>query len=140
MQLIIKVKQPGRKHALMDRMVTIEDVGNNPTVTMLINAVVEQQVNEYNNKPQEKNLVAFLTAAETEEQRVDGKISFGSIYNENKADAEQAKLTAVQAFEDGMFAIFVNDEEIGKASQTINLPEKSVITFIRLTFLAGSYW
>jgi hypothetical protein len=141
MNIIIKIKQPGRKHALIDnKIITIEDIGPTPTAKELIEAIVEQQVLDHNHKPTEKNILPFLSNAQTEEQAATGKISFGSIYNENKAEPVQAKQTALQAFEDGMFALFVNDEEINNLTTTIALPEKSVITFIRLTFLAGSYW
>lgn len=141
MNIILKVKQPGRKQALIEnKVITIEDTGTQPTAQSLIEAIVQQQVEEYNNKPLEKNILPFLSQSETEDQAASGKISFGSIYNENKANVEQAKQTALQAFEDGMFAFFVNDEEITALSTILVLPENSIITFIRLTFLAGSYW
>ena len=141
MELKIKVKQPGRKHPLIDnKLIEIEDIGVNPTARQLIKAVVAQQVNEYNGKPHEKNLLAFLSPSQTNEQAISGKISFGSIYNENKADVAKAQETALQAFDDGMFALFVNDDEITKLDQSILFANDTVITFIRLTFLAGSYW
>lgn len=141
MDLQIKLKQPGRKHPLIDnKIITVENLDSSPTLKALIEAIVYQQVLEYNRKSPEKNLLPFLSKSETEEQVIIGKVSFGSIYNENKADVEQAKKTALQAYEDGMFAMFVNDEEIKQLNATVALPENSVIVFIRLTFLAGSYW
>lgn len=141
MEITIKVKQPGRKQPVIDnKIISIEDIGNEPTADQLINAIVTQQVNEYNSKPTEKNLLPFLTQSETSEQLATGKVSFGSIYNENKANAELARQTALQAFEDGMFALFADDEEITKLSHNVVLSPNTVITFIRLTFLAGNYW
>jgi len=107
---------------------------------MLIAAVVAQQVHEYNSKPLEKNLLPFLSQAETNEQAATGKIGFGSIYNDNKADILKAQQTALQAFEDGMYAVFVGDEEVSTIGQPVVIAHDTVITFIRLTFLAGSYW
>ncbi|SFP51974.1 hypothetical protein [Parafilimonas terrae] len=141
MNIILKVKQPGRKQALIEnKVIVIEDIGSQPSAQRLIEAIVQQQVEEYNSKPLEKNILPFLSQSQTEEQAASGKINFGSIYNENKADFEQAKQTALQAFEDGMFAFFVNDEEITSLATILELQENSIITFIRLTFLAGSYW
>lgn len=141
MQLTVSVKQPGRKHAVIDKkIIDIEDIGSRPTAAALLTAVVHHQVREYNAKPKEKNLLPFLSNTDTEEQISKGKVSFGSIYNENKADAEIATATALQSFEDGMFALFVNDEEVKSLHQNISITGNIVVTFIRLTFLAGSYW
>lgn len=141
MELTIKVKQPGSKHALIDnKIISVEDIGNFPIAEKLIIAIVQHQVGEYNNKPKEKNLLPFLSDAETTEQIRNGKVSFGSIYNENNADASKATSTALQAFEDGMFALFIDDDEVINLSQAITLNPNTIITFIRLTFLAGSYW
>jgi hypothetical protein len=141
MNLKVRVKQPGRKHPLIDnKIICVDKLNDHPTVRALIEAIVEQQVEEYNSKPTEKNILPFLNKSQTEQQAATGKVSFGSIYNENKADVEQARQTALQAFEDGMFAMFVNDEEVSNLTQQVELFENSIITFVRLTFLAGSYW
>jgi len=47
---------------------------------------------------------------------------------------------AVQAFADGLFVLFADDQEFTKPEETININSTTIITFIRLTFLAGSYW
>ena len=141
MELIIRVKQPGRKHALInDKKILVESIGDNPVAKDLIAAVVQQQVNEYNSKPHEVNLVPFLTDAAISEQESTGKIGFGSIYSETKADAAKAVAVALQAFEDGLFALFINDDEITSLTNPITLNPNTIITFVRLTFLAGSYW
>lgn len=141
MKITVRVKQAGRKHALIEnKLIEIEDLGKNPTLEILLKAVVKQQVEEFNDKPVEKNLLPFLSKDEIEQKNASGKVGFGSIYNENKADLTKAQETALQAFEDGMFAVFANDDEIQKLDEIVALNGETVITFIRLTFLAGSYW
>ncbi|HAG04019.1 MAG TPA: hypothetical protein DCG28_01150 [Lachnospiraceae bacterium] len=66
-----------------------------------------------------------------------GKISFGEIYNEKQPNKEKAEQIALQAYEDGLVRIFINDKE---AKDPIELKENDEITFIRLTFLAGRMW
>ncbi|PWV56087.1 hypothetical protein [Chitinophaga sp. S165] len=140
MELIINVKQAGRKQALLERqMIEIDDIGNQPSLHNLITAVVKQQVITYNSKPFEKNLLPFLTDEQIADKASAGKIGFGSIYNEQKADVVKAQETALQAFEDGMYAVFADDEELKLLSGQLNLSPDTVITFIRLTFLAGGY-
>lgn len=141
MKLIINVKAAGRKHAILEKQpIAIDDLGNNPSVQELITAVVKQQVNAYNSKPFEKNVLPFLTSEQIEGQTASGKVGFGSIYNEQKADPAKAQEAALQAFEDGMYAVFADERELTKLSELVALTPETVITFIRLTFLAGSYW
>jgi hypothetical protein len=141
MQITISVKQPGRKHAIIDRQVLeIDDITDHPSLRELLVAVVKQQVTAYNNKPLEKNLLPFLSPEQTDDLAAAGKAGFGSIYNEHKADTEKAQATALQAFEDGLFAVFVNDKEIENLTEIFSLDSLTIITFIRLTFLAGSIW
>jgi hypothetical protein len=141
MQIIIKAKQAGRKHALIEnRVIEIENIDNNPTLAELLKAVVKQQVEEYNSKTAEKTLLPFLSKDEISNQAGAGKVGFGTIYSENKADLEKAQETALQAFEDGMFAVFADENELQKLDETVGFTDETVFTFIRLTFLAGSYW
>lgn len=141
MKIIVKVKQAGRKHALLEnKEIEIEDLGKTPVLKDFLNAVVKNQVAEYNAKNAGENLLPFLSKAEVSAQAESGKVGFGSIYNENKADLERAQETALQAFEDGMFSVFADENEIGKLNEVIELNDATVVTFISLTFLAGSYW
>jgi hypothetical protein len=141
MQLTVSAKQLGRKNALiMNKVIEIEDIGPHPTVQRLIEAVVEQQVREYNSKPLEKNLLPFLDQNTIDTGAKSGKVGFGSIYNETKADSRAAQKTALQAFADGLFVLFADDREFTNPEETIIIQSTTIITFIRLTFLAGSYW
>ncbi|MBF1704203.1 MAG: hypothetical protein HXO79_04185, partial [Selenomonas sp.] len=48
---------------------------------------------------------------------------------------------ARQSFEDGIYRIFVNGEELGETCDTpVTLKENDEITFVRLTMLAGRMW
>lgn len=141
MQITISVKQPGRKHAVIDRQVLeIAGITDHPSLRELLVAVVKQQVAAYNNKPLEKNILPFLSPEQVNDISATGKAGFGSIYNEHKADAEKAQATALQAFEDGLFAVFINDKELKNLTEKFSLDSLTIVTFIRLTFLAGSIW
>jgi len=141
MHLTISAKQLGRKRPLIsNKIIEIDDIGPNPTIQRLIEAVVDQQVREYNSKPVEKSLLPFMDQEVIDNAVGTGKVGFGSIYNEAKADPLAAKRTALQAYADGLFVLFVDDREFTDSNDTITLHPTTVITFIRLTFLAGSYW
>ena len=141
MQLTIAAKQPGRKHPLIaEQIIEIQDIGLHPTVRNLISAVVTQQVEAYINKPNQKSLLAVLDTNTIDNQAATGKVGFNVVYNNNKPDLHTAIQTAIQAFEDGLFAVFAGDIQHEKSDDIISLEKNTVVTFIRLTFLAGSYW
>lgn len=144
MNIKVTVKQLGRKHpVLSEQKIEINYKDSVISLGNLLKLIVQQQVEEFNAKSFElededytkiptDNYLNILTDT--------GKVGFGSIYNLKKADVLIAQDNAIQAFEDGMFAVFYNDEQIEHLEQTIDLSLQHTFTFIRLTFLAGSYW
>lgn len=141
MKLLVRIKQVGRKKPLLqEKSLEIGDVGLSPTLGELIAAVVAQQVESYNSKVAEENILPFLTEPEIDASSTAGKMGFGSIYNFNSADLVNAVENARQSFEDGIFAVFIGDEQIDRLDQKANLDDSTVVTFIRLTFLSGSIW
>ncbi|MBR6158433.1 MAG: hypothetical protein IKQ27_15870, partial [Lachnospiraceae bacterium] len=56
---------------------------------------------------------------------------------EKKPDLQQAIETALQAFEDGIYRVFLNEEELTALDQQITLNAEDTLTFVRLTLLAG---
>ena len=131
MQLTIKAKQLGRKRDIIDKLVLeIEDIGLQPTVAQLISAVVRQQVSVFNSGKSILPLLDYQT----------GKVTFGNVYNDAKADVPGAIENALLAFKDGIFVLFADEQEYTNPEQVIHLQDNTIITFIRLTFLAGSYW
>ena len=141
MELIITAKQLGKKHALIEKkVIEIEDIGPHPTVYNLIAAVVRQQVQDYNSRATGKSILPFLDNNIIDDKAASGKVSFGAIYSESNPDIKKAIDTAIQAFGDGMFAVFADDNQFNNSDDIISLKPGTVVTFIRLTFLAGSYW
>jgi hypothetical protein len=138
MQIYIKIKQAGKRRLLLDNQaITIEDIGENPTLHDLIQAVVTQQVNAYNAKTLEKPLVDFLTETQIQHAAENGKIGFGTIYNEGKADLAQAHQNAIFAYIDGLFAVGIDGKIIEKLQENISIKENSVVLFVKLTLLMG---
>ena len=141
MKLTVKVIQAGQKHPLLEnKEIDIGEIGNAPLLKDFLKAVVRQQVEEFNSKIDKENLLEFLISNDINESYSTGKVGFGRVSNDKKADLNKAEETALLAFEDGLFSVFVEDKEIVNLDDELNLNEKTEITFIRLTFLAGSYW
>ncbi|MBR0464839.1 MAG: hypothetical protein IJJ23_10770 [Clostridia bacterium] len=69
-----------------------------------------------------------------------GKIAFNFDYNGKKADLDSAKDTAMQAYRDGLFRVFLNGVELTDEDTPVHLSEGDELTFIRLVMLAGRLW
>ncbi len=109
------------------------------TVGELIREAVQTCVAEFN----ERGTVAAptpLSDARMAELAELGKIAFGLHYHDREADAEVAAAVALQAYEDGVFRIFVGDALCGAPGEPLDLREEESVTFIRLTMLTGGLW
>jgi hypothetical protein len=151
MKIYIKLKSAGkRKPALEDIPFVLPDLQelNDKCFTLrrLIEIIVRQEAAKYNARGTENMLVPFLTETEIEDQKNAGKVGFGRLYSDKRADPEKAVLTALQGFEDGLFRVVTgnsyNNEnnEVSELDSVVNINEGDTLTFIRLTFLAGRLW
>lgn len=144
MNISISVKQLGKKHPLLQEK-NIDLAVENPIITTLklIESIVNHQVQLFRSSSFEfededkihlpkENYLPILTDT--------GKVGFGALYNHNQVDLAKAQENAIIAFEDGLYAIFYGDDQMETLSEEIDLSQNKSITFIRLTFLAGSYW
>ena len=139
MDIYVRVKALGkRKDILAPTPYTIPD--GICSLRQLLSAVVQKEVAQYNNTETEAQLISFLTQQELDDQAKIGKVSFGTIYSDRKADPGKAVANAIQCWEDGLVRVFMNEEELTDLDTPLSIEAQSVLTFIRLTFLAGSIW
>lgn len=81
-----------------------------------------------------------LSETKIEDMAQVGKIAFGISYGNKEQDSEKAAANALQAFEDGLYRVFLNDTELEDLSGELKVSENDCLTFIRLTMLAGRMW
>jgi hypothetical protein len=136
-EISLRLKRLGKKRI---RTVPYRVPAEVKTLADLIRATVTNEVERFNTSRTEPKLFAFLTPAEMQAQSEDGKVSFGEIANTDEADLEQAVAVALQAYTDGVFLVFINDDEIRSLDDEITLAAGTEVTFLRLTFLTGLLW
>lgn len=139
MKVFVNVKQIGKRKNKIDKK-KYEISEKITTVKELLTEFVTINVNEFNNGFTENDIVPYLTDEKINDLSDAGKISFGVDYNGQKQDLEKAIENALQSYEDGIYRIFVNDNEVGEIDCEINLKENDELTFVRLTMLAGRMW
>ncbi len=140
MRLFYNIKSLGKKKAYIQKKQFLIEV--TPTVLLkdLLSEIVAFQVEEFNQRKDAQNLISFLGKNEIEKQVKSGSVRLSEQYDRQKAEVNKAVETVLIAFEDGLIAFFVNDEQYERLSDLVSLKDDDVLTFIRLTFLTGTFW
>ena len=137
MKIIINVKGLSRKKVIYQEEVELKNKIS--TTKDLITELVKINVEKFNKKIDEKDILSIMTNENIAKAARIGKIG-DEVHGDKKANLEKALDTAYLAFEDGLYCIFINDEQTEKLDDSLNLKDGDIITFIRLTMLAGRMW
>ncbi|MBL3656147.1 hypothetical protein [Fulvivirga sediminis] len=141
MKISYSVKQMGKKHPLIGRStIEIKDITQPMPLRDLISAIVTQQVEAFNQRKSENNIVPYLLQQDIDSQKELGKVGFNDSYNNELANVEEAIANALLSFEDGVYCIFIDEQQVEHLNDVVNISEDSLLYFIRLTFLSGSMW
>lgn len=135
MQVILQLKRLGRKKVIS---VPYKLKASPTTLNGLLTEFVKIEVRKYNTKREERQLVSFLNPQLIQEQAQQGKVAFGDIENVQEMSVEKALAIALQAFEDGLYVVFIDGKEVKSLDSPIVLLDGTEVAFIRLTFLVGS--
>ncbi|MBQ6662071.1 MAG: hypothetical protein IJM69_00855 [Firmicutes bacterium] len=109
------------------------------TLRELLLAMVKEEVTRFNAAKEGEGLLAWLSQEELENRAREGKVSFAGQAGK-AADLGTAEQVMLNAFADGLFRVLVDGEEITDLAAPLTLTEDSVVTIIRLSFLAGQLW
>lgn len=135
--LSLKLQRLGKRKI---KTVDIEVEGVLETLSDLLRACVKNEVSRYNKKRMNLDILPFLSPENAHEQSLLGKVTFRGIKNESKADLEKSRMIVFQAFKDGLFTVFIDEKEIKSLETRIRLEANTKITFLKLTFLTGTFW
>lgn len=139
MKLYVTVKSLGKRKAVLERKELL--LASRPqTLRALIAEIVAGQVQAMRERQEQGELIPYLTATEIAEQGGNGKVGFGAVYGEAKPEVEQATAAALLAFEDGLYKVFVQEQECPALDEPLELEEGNELTLIRFTMLAGRLW
>lgn len=156
MKLSFTVRHPGRKKAafLADRVYFFEPPPQ--TLRELLASLVRQELrlfrervaaascfeNGTGNRESFSGILIREEAQTREELHQTGRVGFGMTGSfrgvHEIPDEEEAVRTAVLAFEDGLFRVFGPRGELTELDGPLSVFDGETLTFVRLTFLAGS--
>lgn len=107
------------------------------TLRDFLTETVKLTVREYNKGKASEEILKCLSDDERGNQATAGKVAFGIHYGRKRADEKKAVDNALQCFQDGMIAVFIDKERFEELEDAVPLREDSEVTLVRLTFLAG---
>jgi hypothetical protein len=108
------------------------------TARDLLSAVVEQQLDEFRVRKQNAQLLRVLSVEAIEEGGRAGRIVSGAQDPDARIPSlPDAVHSALQAFEDGFFYMFVNGVQVDSLDFPIGDQQNIDLLFLRLTPLAG---
>lgn len=135
--LLVEGKQLGQKKALFEGFSVPAPGMSSQTLRSLIVHVVTQEVEAFHHRQVERRLVRALSWDKIEEGLAQGKVHSGGSNLDQKVDVEAAIQTAIEAFQDGLYLVVLDELELKDLDAAIELTEESRLTFIRLSLLAG---
>jgi hypothetical protein len=147
MRLLASVKQLGKKKPVIGEKELYVDEAS--SLRALITAIARGEVAAYNARAADSaegdaenpvTLLAALSKDEIEDKASTGKVGFGLKYNAKRQDEKDAVENALLSFEDGLYRVFVNDEEAQSLDAPLSLKDGDKLTIVRLVTLAGRLW
>ena len=109
------------------------------TLRDLIDRVVRHEVRAFHDRQDRQRFVRALSAREIERGVEAGKVdSGGRDAGAAVVEPDAAVAVALQGFEDGLYLVVLDGDELRELDAQIYPRPDSKITFVRLVFLAGA--
>lgn len=135
--ITIEGKQFGRGRALFPNW-EMQLPAENLTLREFLTLVVRHEIAGFQERQEQRQVLQALTAAQIAEGIAKGKVDAGGRPETViDVDGDAAVKNAIQAFEDGLYYVFVNDDQQQELDAPILLREGSRVMFLRLVALAG---
>jgi hypothetical protein len=103
----------------------------------LLTQVVLAEVAAFQQRQEERRLARILGPDQIAAGLTAGKVDLGESDLQQAVDLDAAVATALQAFEDGLYFVFIEGEQISRLDEQVWLHPEMHLSFVRLVALAG---
>ena len=140
--ITVEGKVVGQKRALFtDWHIELPPPHENPgdylKLRDLITSIVLKEVEAFKLRQEERKLARVMSRQEIEQSALRGKVDPGERDLQQQVNSDEAVAVALQAFEDGLYFVFVDDVQQTRLDSEVFLKTNSKVLFLRLTALAG---
>ncbi len=128
-----------RKPILPDWYISLPDGWGRGSLTLqdLITHIVREEVAAFKSRQEKHRFIRVLTERQIEEGQQAGRIDPAKKEFVQEVDPEDAVKTALLAFEDGLYYVFIDDRQHTALSAPVTVDENSQVLFLRLVALTG---
>ena len=103
----------------------------------LIRSIVDKEVDAFKSRQEERRLARVMSRQEIAQGAERGKVDPGERNLEQSVDNEEAVAVALQAFQDGLYFVFIDEVQQTNLDSEVFLKTNSKVVFLRLTALVG---
>jgi hypothetical protein len=138
--LKIEGKQVGRRRPLFEDWsiaIPADWMTAGPTLQDLITHVVLSEVDAFRDRQTANRLQKVLSVSQIESGLSQGKVISGDRDLDQSVDPQAAVANAIQAFQDGLYYVFLDDVQQEKLETPVALRSDSRLMFLRLVALVG---
>lgn len=107
------------------------------TLRDLLTQIVLAEVESFTDRQRQRRLLQVLSPAQIALGVEQGKVESGGSDLDQAVDAEQAIATALQAFADGLYFVFIDEQQQEHLDDVVTLQPQSELLFLRLVPLVG---
>ena len=142
MELIIEAKAVGQKRPIFtDWRIELPPLdknrGDHLRLRDLITSIVIREVDAFRLRQEERKLARVISRQQIEQGAIGGKVDPGERDLQQEVNGDQAVAVALQAFEDGLYFVFIDDVQQTQLDSEVFLKTNSKVMFLRLTALVG---
>lgn len=107
------------------------------TLRDLLSQIVRAEVAGFADRQSQRRLMQILSPSQIRLGVEQGKVDSGGSDLEQAVDPEQAIATALQAFADGLYFVFLDEQQQENLDDIVTLQPNSELLFLRLVPLVG---
>ncbi len=107
------------------------------TLAELLSLIVRSEIQAFQTRQADRRLTQVLGLVDIEAGVAVGKVSSGGSELDQEIDVQGAIETALQAFQDGFYLVFIDDRQQEDLTAQVDLTSSSELLFLRLTPLVG---
>jgi hypothetical protein len=133
----LEAKQIGRRAALVPSWKLDLEYVDRLNLRDLLTRVVIEEVQAFQTRQRDARLVRVLTETQIQDGLEAGKIDTLGREYQQEVNAAEAVRNALQSFEDGLYYVFIGNEQITSLEQQILFRPQMDVLFLRLVALAG---
>ena len=140
--IVVEGKVVGQKRPLftdwrVDLPPLDENQGDHLRLRDLITTMVIKEVEASRLRQEERKLARVMSRPQIEQGVSGGKVHPGEYDVQQNVNVDEAIVVALQAFEDGLYFVFIDDVQQTQLDSEVFLKTNSNVMFLRLTALVG---